>query len=182
MRISTCLALLALLILALPAHADLSEVDGMIGISAREVGWVVRFPKEWFTLLAERDRADGRAHYYLFSHNVTGLNVSVRIEPARTCTSGEACREAYWRDRSPSLATAELLGRSERNGFAWLEFTQKHQVPQVSRTVEQRHFSGHLVRDGYWVDFHLSMMPYTPKDRQVFLDFLDAIRIEAKGR
>ena len=37
---------LALLIPAIPAHADLSEADGMIGISAREVGWVVRFPEQ----------------------------------------------------------------------------------------------------------------------------------------
>jgi len=114
---------------------------------------------------------------------VTGLYVSVRLEPARTCTTGEECRDAYWRDRSPHLATAELLDRSERNGFAWLEFTQKFQVPQLAgRTVEQRHFSAHLVRDGYWVDVHLSMMPYTQSDRQVFLDFLDAIRIEPKAR
>jgi len=182
-RISTCLALLVLLIPAIPAHADLSEADGMIGISAREVGWVVRFPREGYTLLAERDRPDGRAHYYLFSHGSTGLNVSVRIEPAGTCTTGEACREAYWRDRSPQLATAELLDRSERNGFALLEFTMKFQVPQLAgRTVVQHHFSGHFVRDRYWVDLHLTMMPYTQSDRQVFLDFVDAIRIEPKAR
>ena len=183
MRVSTCLALLALLIPAIPAHADLSEADGMIGISAREVGWVVRFPREGYTLLAERDRPDGRAHYYLFSHVSTGLNVSVRIEPAGTCATAEACRDAYWRDRSAQVATAELLNRSERNGFALLEFAVKLQVPQLAgRTVEQQHFSGHLVRDGYWVDIHLSMMPYTQSDRRVFPDFVDAIRVEPKAR
>ena len=36
----------------------------------------------------------------------------------------------------PTLASAELLDRSERNGFALLEFTVKLQVPQaVGRTV-----------------------------------------------
>ena len=130
--------------------------------------------------MAERDRPDGRAHYYLFSHNVTGLNISVRIEAAGTCTTAEACRDAHWRDRSPHLATAELPDRSERNGFAWLEFTQKLQA--AGRTAEQRHFSGHLVRDGYWVDVRLSMGPYTQSDRRVFLDFLDAIRVEPKVR
>jgi len=47
---------LVLLIPAIPAHADLSEADGMIGISAREVGWVVRFPREGYRLLIERER------------------------------------------------------------------------------------------------------------------------------
>jgi hypothetical protein len=92
----------------------------------------------------------------------------------------EACREAYWGDRSAHLAAAELLDRSERNGFALLEFTMALQA--AGRTAEQRHFSGHLVRDGYWVDLHLSMVPYTQSDRQVFLDFVDAIRIEPKAR
>jgi hypothetical protein len=155
----------------------------MIGISAREVGWVVRFPAQGYTLLAERDRPDGRAHYYLFSHVPTGLNVSVRMEPAGTCATAGECREKYWRNRNPHLATAELLDRSERNGFALLEFTARFQVPQLAGgTGEQLHFSGHLVRDGYWVDLHLSMMPYTQTDRQVFLDFVDAIRIEPKAR
>jgi hypothetical protein len=67
----------------------------------------------------------------MFTSAASGLNVSFYIEPAGTCTSGEACRQAYWGDRSPQFATAELLDRSERNGFAWLEFTQKFQVPQL---------------------------------------------------
>ena len=70
------------------------------------------------TTLISHHWPDGRAHYYLFSQNVTGLNVSIRIEPARTCTTSEACRDAHWRDRGPHLATAELLDRSERNEFA----------------------------------------------------------------
>lgn len=83
----------------------------------------------------------------------------------------------------PVLADAHLLTRFERNGFVLLEFVTALRVPELGgRTVEQLHFSGHLVRDGYWVDMYLSMMPYTPSDRQVFLDFMDAIRIEPKGK
>ncbi len=78
------------------------------------------------------------------------------------------------------MATVEVLDRFDRNGFAWLEFTMTLQA--AGRKAEQRHFSGHLVRDGYWIDLHLSITPYTSSDRQVFLDFVDAIRIEAKGR
>ncbi len=29
---------------------------------------------------------------------------------------------------------------------------------------------------------HLSMMPYTAKDRQAFLDFVDAITVAPKGK
>jgi hypothetical protein len=110
----------------------------------------------------------------------TAARHATKDDPENRIIVPEACREAYGRDRSPHLATAELLDRSERNGFAWLEFTMK--LYAAGRTAEQRHFSGHLVRDGYWVDLHLSMMPYTPKDRRAFLDFVHAIRIEPKPR
>jgi hypothetical protein len=163
--------------------ADLFEGDGLIGISAREIAWVVRFPVQGYTLKVHRDRQDGKGHYYMFTHATTGLNVSFYIEPAERCTTAEVCRENYWRNRSPVLADAQLIGRFERNGFALLEFVTALRVPEMGgRTVEQLHFSGHLVRDGFWVDMHLSMMPYTPKDRQVFLDFVDGIKIELKTK
>ena len=76
----------------------------------------------------------------------------------------------------PAIRAKELLGFLA----AWPEFTMRLQA--AGRTAEQRHFSGHLVRDEYWVDLHLSIAPYNPSDRQVFLDFLDAIRIEPKKR
>ncbi len=102
---------------------------------------------------------------------------------AAPCATAEACRDNSWRNRSPLLADAQLIGRFERNGFACLEFLTEYRVPNPpGGKVEQHHVSGHLVRDRYWVDMHLSMMPYTAKDRQVFLDFVDAIRIEPKGR
>ncbi len=50
MRVLGCLALIGLLIPALPARADLSEANGLISLSARPVGWVVRFPAQGYTL------------------------------------------------------------------------------------------------------------------------------------
>lgn len=101
MRALGCLPLLALLVVATPARGELSEADGMIGLSAREVGWVVRFPARGYTLSVQRHRQDGRGHYYMFTNADTGLNVSFYIEPAERCASAEACRENYWRNRSP---------------------------------------------------------------------------------
>jgi len=42
--------------------------------------------------------------------------------------------------------------------------------------------TGEQHRNGYWADEHLSIMAYAPKDRQVFLDFLNAIRVEPKTK
>ncbi len=183
MRVLGCLALVALLIPALTARAELSEADGLISISARAVGWVVRFPAQGYTLSLQRHRQDGRGDYYMFTNATTGLNVSFYIEPAEECATAEACRESYWRTRDPSMANAQGVRRFERNGFALLEFHVEYRMPEIQGgTVAQGHVSGHLVRDGYWVDMHLSRMPYTPSDRQTFLDFVDAIQVEPKGK
>jgi hypothetical protein len=183
MRVLGCLALIGLLLPALPALADLSEADGWISIFARAVGWVVRFRAQGYTLRLQRDRQDGRGHYYMFTNATSGLTVSFYIKPADKCATAEACRETYWTTRHPSMANAQGVRRFERNGFALLEFQVEYQLPSLQgQTVTQGHVSGHLVRDGYWVDMHLSMMPYTPGDRQTFLDFVDAFQVAPKGQ
>lgn len=118
----------------------------------------------------------------MFTNATTGLNVSFYIEPAQ-CATAEACRENSWRNRSPLLADALLIGRFERNGFPCLEFLTTYRVPDPpGEMVEQHHVSAHLLREGYWVDLHLSMMPNKPSDRQAFVDFVDSITVEPKGR
>lgn len=82
MRMLGWLALVGLLLPALAARADLVEADGLISFSAPAVGWVVRFPAQGYTLSLQRDRQDGKGHYYMITHAKTGLNVSLYIEPA----------------------------------------------------------------------------------------------------
>jgi hypothetical protein len=183
MRTLGYLALVGLLLPALTARADLSEADGLISISARAVPWMVRYPAQGYTLSVQRDRQDEKGQYYMFTRATTGLNVSFYVEPADTCATADACRENYWKTRHPSLADAQGVQRFERNGFALLEFHVEYPLPDLhGQAVAQGHVSGHLVPDGYWVDMHLSLMPYTPSDRQMFLDFVDAIRVALKGQ
>jgi hypothetical protein len=119
----------------------------------------------------------------MFVHGPTGMAVSFYIEPADPCTDAPACREYYWQKRHPSMRDAHAVTRSERNGFALIEFLIDYHLPTLQgRTVQQFHISGHLVKDGYWIDLHLSKMPYAPTDRQGAFDFVDSIRLDPKGR
>jgi hypothetical protein len=166
MRLLTYLALLALLLPTLPAHADLTKADGMFVISAREVGWTVHFTSQGYKLSHERHRRDGKGHFYLFTNASTGLHLSFSLVPAKQCASAPDCWEYSWQHRHASMANAQGVTRFERNGFALTEFLVELPVPEeLGRMLTQFHFSGHLVRDGYWVDMHLSRMPYIPKDR-----------------
>jgi hypothetical protein len=176
--------ILGLLVLpASPGQAELLEAGDVIGISPPAVGWVLRFPAPGVTLHTTHLRQDGRVEYYLFTQEGTGLNMSFTIEPATQCPTAVTCREFAWAHRHPSLAHAQEVTRFERNGFALLECTVTFRVPTApGGTVVQHHVFGHLIREGYWVNLHLSMMPSKPSDRQVFLDFVDTIRIEPKGK
>ncbi len=171
------LAVLIILRLPTPTWADLSETDGRFGISVPGIAWVLSFPSQGYTLHATRQRPDGQGVYYMFVHASTGLNASVYLESATVCQTTLACREYYWEHRHVSVSTAQGVNRFERNGFALLEFL----VPEMAgQPIQQYHFSGHLVRDGYWVDLHLSKVLYTSKDRQLFLDFVDGLVIQPK--
>ncbi len=116
------LALIGLLLPPLSGRADLSEADGLIGLSARAVGWVMRFPAQGYTLSLQRNRQDGKGHYYMFTNATIGLDVSFYLEPAEKCTTADACRENYWQTRHPSMANGQGVRRFERNGFALIEF------------------------------------------------------------
>ncbi len=171
------LATLIALGLSIPALADLSEADGRFGISVPGIAWVLSFPSEGYTVHVSRQRADGQGVYYMFVHASNGLNASVYLEPATVCQTALACRDYYWEHRDSSMSTAQGVTRFERNGFALLEFL----IPEMAgQPIRQYHFSGHLVRDGYWIDLHLSKLLYTSKDRQLFLDFVDGLVIQPK--
>ncbi len=173
--------LAVLIVLGLPplARADLTEADGRFGITVPGITWVLTFPSQGYTLHFTQQRADGRGVYYMFVNASTGLNASVYLEPATACQTAPACREYYWEHRDSSMSTAQGVTRFERNGFALLEFL----IPEMAgQPIQQYHFSGHQVRDGYWIDLHLSKVRYTPQDRQHFLDFVDGLVIVPKAK
>jgi len=92
----------------------------------------------------------------MFTNAASGLNVSFYIEPA----SGAPPRGvpgAILAEPESQLARAQLLDRSERNGSRCSNSPEISGPAVAGRTVEQLHFSGHLVRDGFWVDLHLSI-------------------------
>ncbi len=173
------LAILIVLGFPIPALADLTETDGRFGISVPGTTWVLSFPSQGYTVHVSRHRPDGRGVYYMFVHASNGLNASVYLEPTRVCQTALACRDYYWEHRDSSMSNAQGVNRFERNGFALLEFL----VPELAgQPIQQYHVSGHLVRDGYWIDLHLSKVLYTPKDRQLFLDFVDGLVIVPKPK
>ncbi len=177
MRLLTIIGLLLVIIFPPPAFAEMKEEDGMISLWSKGAGWVLQFPGGGYKLQSERQKEDGLSHYYFFVNPTLNLNVSFFIEPVSKCTSSEDCRRQYWKNPDPTRVNPQEVNFFDLNGFSIVEFL----VPKFKGIqVDQMNISAHYVREGYWVDLHISKVFYHPRDRDMFIEFIKAIRFKER--
>jgi len=177
MKMLMLLALVLATILPYNAIPEMLEEKGTISLWSQGSTWVLQFPGVGYKLTVERHKDDGLSHYYIFHNAALNLNVSFYIEPVSKCASSEECRRMYWENPGPAVANPQGVTFFDLNGFSIVEFT----VPEFKGIkVNQFNMSGHHVRDGYWVDMHISKVLYQPKDRDVFIDFIKSITFKSR--
>ena len=171
------LAGLIFMTIATLAHADMRQSEESIHLSVRGIPWELRFPRQRWEVDQERVRQDGRACYYMFSDANRQLNASFFIEPAGKCKTSRDCRSMYWKDPGPFIENPQSVQQFEENGFAMVKFI----VPSVrGLQVNQLNYSGHMVRDGYWVDMHLSKMQSQKDDEALLSGFVKTVSFQQK--
>jgi hypothetical protein len=52
-------------------------------------------------------------------------------------------------------------------------------APVNGLDLGQQHMNAHIVRDGVWIDVHLSKVRYQEGDRELFLNFVRSIRVRS---
>jgi hypothetical protein len=160
------------------AHADMRQSEESIHLSVPGIFWELRFPKRGWQVNQERGRQDGRACYYMFSDADRQLNASFFIEPAEKCKTSRDCRSMYWRDPGPFIENPQSVEQFEEFGFAIVKFI----VPSVrGLQVNQLNYSGHMVRDGYWVDMHLSKIQSQKGDEALLSGFVKTVSFQQKS-
>ena len=172
-------AILCVLVILIGTQADaeIRQSGSSIYLSAKDVSWEMKFPKGDWQLKLQRHRQDGRGHYYMFTASDGMTNVSFYIEPAERCSSASDCRQLYWSSPNPLMANPQEVKFLERNGFAVVRFL----IPTFKgERVDQLNYSAHAVRDGYWVDVHISKMMSKSSESALFSDFLDRVSFELK--
>lgn len=84
----------------------------------------------------------------------------------------------FWSDPGPLYENPQSVEQFEENGFAVVKFV----IPSVRGIqVNQLNYSAHIVRDGYWVDAHLSKLPLQKGDGALLSGFLKTISFEQKS-
>jgi len=160
------------------AHADMRQSEESIHLSVSGILWELRFPSRGWQVHQERVRQDGRACYYMFSNTNRQLNASFFIEPAEKCKTSQDCRSLYWSNPGPLIENPQSAEQFEENGFAIVKFI----VPSVrGLQVNQLNYSGHMVRDGYWVDMHLSKIQSKKGDEPLLSGFVKTVSFQQKS-
>jgi hypothetical protein len=159
---------------SIPAFANLSQENGVFTITSKTVKWGIQFPEGDFQLKMERHSPDGLNHYYHFLSKEMDFEASFSLETAERCFCSKECRDIYLQTPNPGIVNPQKINKFDLNEFAVVEFL----IPEFKgRKVNQMNFSAHYVKDGYWVDMHLSKLNYQPGQRGLFESFAKSVSV-----
>jgi len=164
-----------LVLAAPPALSDVRVHDDTNAVSVPYADWELRFPSQGWDLAQQRQAPDGRQFYYVLVKPSTGLIVSFFLEPAYKCDTGDACRANF--RKNPGAAYVNL---KENRTLTFKDFS----VVEFSTTMgplEQLHWSAHMVRDGVWIDMHMSGMAKLVKDFSALQVFAEQLSVAPKA-
>ena len=162
------------------AHAEMRQSEESIHLSVPGILWELRFPKEGWQAQQERVTQNGRGCYHMFSNANTHLNASFYLEPAEKCKTSWDCRKMLWSkwDHESYKEDPNSVAQFDLSGFAIVKFI----VPRVKGIqVNQLNYSGHMVRDGYWVDMHLSKIQSQKGDETLLSGFVKTVSSQQKS-
>ena len=159
------------------SYADVHKDGKDYVLTTVNCPWELRFPKSGWKIGI--NQVKGAQTYVLFSSEISGLTVSFYIEPASQCDSSADCRDLFWKNPGPMVQNPTGVAQLERAGFEIVRY-ELTLIPEVP--VRQLNYSGHLVRDGYWVDMHISRLLLPGSDENAFERFIDTITIQQQSR
>ena len=132
---------------------------------------VIEFPLKSFQV----EKEDKTQPWYSLSDKMSGLIVSFNFEPATRCFDSKSCRDYFVKARWPASKSFRTWRTSQVGEVYLLELMFG---PIGGDDLQQHHMFAHFVKDGVWVDVHLSKANYEETDRDLFLDFIRSIDIK----
>ena len=139
--------------------------------------WILTVPAGDFEVVKSQSSPDGNKARFMFSSEKTGVAASIMIEPAAACTDSKSCRDFVRTSNSQRIADAKNVASGEVGAVSVFEYF----VPEFrGLPVRQQNMFAEFVRDGFWVDIHLSKVEYDKKDRKLFEALINSVVFEQK--
>ena len=168
----SCLLLAAC---ATPVSKPVSSIQNngsVYSIAVPSTALALEFPAEGFKIA----QADDYRPYYFLTNEKTHLNVSFNFEPAAKCATSQACRD-YFAGKMKGAYPNKTNWRSSKVGDVYA--SENLDGPVNGLDLRQQHMNAHIVRDGVWIDVHLSKVRFQEADRELFLNFVRSIRVRS---
>lgn len=169
------LLLATLIAPALPVFADVRVHGETDGVSMPYVDWELRFPPQGWDLTQQQRAGDGRQFYYVLFNLKRRLVVSFFLEPAYKCETGDACRANFRKNPGSGYLDVKESRTLALGEFSVFEFSTSVE------SFEQLHWSAHMVRDGVWIDMHISGVKRLVKDFAALQAFAEEIAVAPKA-
>jgi len=155
------------------------DKEKRLSFTAPSVPWSLTIPARDFVVRQKQFKPDGRSAYFSLTSKEEMLNVSFFIEPADRCQDSKSCRDMVWKMGNPAWENPRNVVLAEIGEVSYFEFL----IPSFrGQPVQQQNMYAQFVVDGFWVDFHISKVLYTPDERKLFETLVKAIKFEPKKK
>ena len=143
-----------------------------LSLSLPDLDWALKINSPGFNIDSGGMRPDGLATQAMATNKSTGLVMSVFIEPAVMEGDSRAVRDYQFKGLKESPFMDDDVVFTEDGDVALLEyFISEYQGVELN----QRHVNAYYVKDGFWIDIHLSKVKYTDADKKLFDDVLASV-------
>ncbi len=103
--------------------------------------------------------------------------MSMFIEPVTECTTAVACRDWAWKAEQSRLKDVQGVAKSDIGDASVVEYL----VPMLGKLkIDQKNMHAYFVKEGYWIDVHVSKVSYQDADRDRFVELIRGIEFRPK--
>ena len=137
--------------------------------------WSLEIDLEGFKIEKEGFSPDSTMFQFSAINGKKKISLSIFIEKTESKGGKEECRKFYWNKAKNSPLAKENLKKYETDNLAVIEHDTKEYNGQV---VSFHSLNAYLVKNGYWMDVHISKAGFTKKDKIVFKKIIESIAVK----
>jgi len=139
--------------------------------------WTIRIDDKSLVIKEVQTRPDEKSLYVLMLDEKEEMNVSLFIEPIDKCKTSDECRDFILKTGNPAWGKFQDLAKGTLGDFSYFEFFRSEAGGLPLRMFDMY---AEFVREGYWVDLHLSKTSYKKEDHALFENYVKAMTFVSK--
>jgi hypothetical protein len=171
-------AFFILLALCQPAVSSKTFDEERLSFTVPAAPWTLTLPKGDLVIETQQLKPDGRSGYFSMNDEKNKMTISFFIEPVKDCGDSKACRDMVWKLGNPMWEKPQKVVKAEIGDVSYFEFF----MPSFrGMPIKQQNMYAEFVRDGFWVDMHISKVLFKPEEHELFERVIKSVRFDPKN-